>query len=439
MAVFLIPAHAALAGGGDEGLPKKPDRPYTVAVVVAPGHAPIDDASAKALKEVEDSRDDIRKNVARKRKAWFALVDDPARAEILLELKGRGWEKGHGAVLEGKVRVFHLEPIKIIGQGGLDPGDLSFRPWHQAASDMTRRLQVFCQESYDRISKARRMGVRPLAAAANDRGVERLKNDQIDAAVASFDDAIRLAPSFLLPHLNRGLTLSMVWDWRGAAASFDAVIQIDPAHQRAYYYRAQARRELDDLSGARADLDQAIRLDPGHADAWLERATVESRLGDSQAAIADLDRVIALDPTRRGTVLARQGVEWERMGDVPRALAAYEAAVATGHADAAVHYNRGRLLVTRGEEARACSAFARAADLDGKDPVILLQRGICRAKQGQLADAIQDFSECVRLKPDLAVAYYNRGLCYHKQGNGKLARADRARALELDPSITSRN
>jgi tetratricopeptide (TPR) repeat protein len=434
-ALALMALPSALLGGDDKSLPKKPDRPFSVAVVLAPRPAPTGEAEAKALEEVTKSQDDVRENIRDKRKDWFTLVNDPAQADILLELTDRGWEQGHGAVLRGQVRVFHLDAVKIVGQGALAGG---FRYWHQAASDMTGRLQYLCQKSYAMISEARRQGVRPLAVAANDRGVDEMKKDQTAAAIASFDEAIRLAPDYALPHFNRGLALSMRKDWPASRASFDATIRIDPAHQKAYYYRAEGRREQGDLPGARADLDEAIRLDPKHADAWLQRAALLSTLGDDRAAIADLDRVIALDSRRKGAALASQGLAWERLGDTQRALAAYQAAVETGYANAALHYNRGRLLTATGDETRACVAFGVAALLDAKDADILLQRGICRARQGQLAQAIQDFSDGIRLKPDLAAAYYNRGLCYTKQGKTKLAGADRARALQLDPKLAGR-
>ena len=437
-ALVLAALPGTLIGGDDKGLPKKPDRPFALAVVVAPRPAPTNEAEAKATKEINDSQADVQESIRNKRKSWFTLVDDPTRAEILLEIKGRGWEQGHGAVLQGQVRVFHLDAVKIIGQGGLNPNSWSFKYWRDAASDMTGRLQLFCQKSYERISDARRKGVRPLAVVANDRGVDQMKGDQLDAAIASFDEAIRLAPTLALPHFNKGIALSSRKDWPASRACFDAALKIDQGYQKAYYYRAEARREQGDMPGARADLDEAIRLDPKHLDAWLERANLLCKLGENRAAVADFDQVIVLDPKRKGGILARQGQEWERLGDAERALAAYEAAVAAGYSDAAVHYNRGRLLASSGNEARACAAFTLAAVLDAQDPDILLQRGVCRAKQGQLAQAIQDFSECIRLKPELAAAYYNRALCYSKQGKAKLATADRARALKLDPKIASR-
>jgi tetratricopeptide (TPR) repeat protein len=435
LALMLVPA--GLHAGDDKKLPKRPDRPLAVAVRVLekPG-APAPDA--KTQKEIQDSIEDVLGSLRGKRKDWFTVVDDPGQAEILLEIEGRGFEQNHGAVLRGQVRVLNLEPFPIIGQGALNPGGWSFKYWREASGDMAGRLQTYCQKTYDSIVEARKSGFRPIAVAANDRGIALMRKDDAAGALASFDEAIRLAPGFALPHFNRGLVLSIQKDWPGSRAAFDAAVQLDPKYQRALYYRAESRRETGDLPGARADLDEAVRLDPKHADAWYDRGSVLASLGEHKAAIEDYDQAATLAPKLRGKVLARQGQSWERLGDTERALAAYSAAAASGYEDAALHYNRGRLLAAAGDEAKACTAFTAAAGLDAKDPAILFERGVCRAKRGQTAQAIEDFSECIRLSPEMAPAYYNRGLCYTKQGKVKLAAADKARALKLDPKIASR-
>jgi tetratricopeptide (TPR) repeat protein len=428
------PVHAA-----DKKLPKRPDRPMVVAIMAVPPPASARSGDpAKSQKDVEDSIADIKANLEGKRKEWFTLVDDPAQAEIILEIQGRGTEAGHGAVIRGQVRVFQLDPITILGQGGLNPNGLDPRYWRQAASDMAGRLQKFLQATYETIEKARKNGVRPLAVAANDRGVDQMKAHDLTAAIASFDEAIRLAPTYALPLFNRGLALSSRKEWPAASQSFDAAIRLDATNGKAFFYRANARREGGDLAGARSDLDEAVRLDPRDGEARIDRGSVLSQLGEHKAALADFEQVAAVAPKLKGRALARQGAVLEKLGDKAGALAAYDAAVAAGFEEAALHYNRGRLLAAKGDAAASCAAFGSAAALDAKDPDMLFERGTCRANKGLLDQAVVDFSEAVRLKPDMAIAWFNRGICYSRQGKTALARADRARALKLDPGLAAK-
>jgi tetratricopeptide (TPR) repeat protein len=251
LAAVAVLVSSTLLAGDDKKLPKRPDRPLTVAVLVQPRPAPTNEAETKARKEVQDSLGDVRDSFRNKRKDWFTLVDDPAEAEVLLEIEGRGWEQNHGAVLRGTVRVLNQNPFKVIGQGALNPGGWSFKYWREAAGDMTGRLQHYCQQTYAAVQEARLTGVRPLAVAANDRGVDQMRKDDVTGALASFDEAIRLAPGFAMPHFNRALGLSVKKDWAGAVASYDAALKIDPAYRKAHYYRAEARRESGDLAGSR--------------------------------------------------------------------------------------------------------------------------------------------------------------------------------------------
>jgi tetratricopeptide (TPR) repeat protein len=420
------------SGSDDKKLPKQPDHPFSVAVTASPRPTPSTEAETKAAKDVSDSIADLQEHIRNKRKDWFALVTDPAEAEILLEIESRGREAGHGAVLRGRVLVLDIEPSTILGQGALNPNSLNFKDWREAAGDMAGRLQVYCQKSYDRFSAARKRGARPLAVIANDRGVSLLKAGRKEEAKQAFSEAIRLSPGSPVAFFNRGLVNSILLDYETAIADFDAVLRLDPSHAKAHLQRGIAHREHGDLEAARADLTEAIRTNPKDADALVARARTVKRMGDTKAALVDFDEAIRLD-TRPDTLLER-AILLTSMGEADRALADYDAILKMGPGSAAVHYNRGRLLAAKGDP-RACGAFETAVTRDKSDPDSLFERGLCSAKRGELDKAIADFGECVRLKPTMAVAYFNRGLCYGKQNKVKLASADRAQALKLDPSL----
>jgi len=432
----LVAAAALHAGGDDKKLPKKPDRPFTLAVTASPRPAPSNEVEAKEAKEVTDSLADVRKNVQDKRRDWFTLVEDPAQADIILEIKGRGWEKDHGAVVQGRVFVLDMDPTPIIGQGAVNSNSISFSFWREAAGNMTGRLQSFCQKTYDSISAARRRGIRPLGVIENDRGVELFKSGHHDEAKQAFGEAIRLSPASALPHFNRGLLHSTLKDYEHAMADFDATLRIDPSYPKASFYRGMVHRERGELEPARADFTEAIRIDAKNGEAYLSRGGVLKSLGDTKAAVADFDQAVSLGG-RKGEALAQRGSAYQALGESEKALADYDAALAAGPESGALHYNRGLLLAAKGDP-RACGAFSAAVALDKTDLDSLFERGLCSAKHGELERAIADFSECARLRPNMALAYFNRGICYGKQKRVKLASADRARALKLDQGLATK-
>ena len=46
-----------------------------------------------------------------------------------------------------------------------------------------------------------------------------------------------------------------------------------------------------------------------------------------------------------------------------------------------------------------------------------------------------DYDRAIEIRPDYANAYYNRGAAKHKLGNKRGAKADRKRAIELNPAL----
>src|SRR5258708_22118087 len=292
--VLLCLAGSLLAA--DAKGPKTPDRPFALAVIASARPPATAEAAAKEQKEVEDSIADIKGYVQGKYKDWFTLVEDPAQAEIILEIDKRGLESGHGAVLEGHVRVFHLDSVHILGQGGLNPNSLDFRHWRQAASDMAGRLRTFCQATYETISTARKGGVRPLAVIANDRGVDQMRAKNIEGAIASFEEASRIAPTYALPSFNRGLAHSSREEWPAAIQAFDAALRIDSSYPKAYYWRAAARRNVNAPAAAPRRLHPAAPPAPQPPPARPGRGSVPRAPGAHNAPHAPFDPASTLEP-----------------------------------------------------------------------------------------------------------------------------------------------
>jgi tetratricopeptide (TPR) repeat protein len=421
----------------DKKGPKKPDRPFNLAITTPKRPAPTTDDEIKAAKEVSDTLADIEANVRDKRKDWFVLASNPEDAEIILEVDGRAREYGHGAVLHGLAYVLNLKPFPILGQGALQrSGSFGFGDWRDAAGNMIQRLQVVCQAEYDDISAARKKGLKPLAVLQNDRGLGALAAGKTDEAIADFNEAIRIAPSLAKAHANRGIAYSRGKDFEKAVADFDEALRLEPGYPKASLYRGESNQRRGMLEAAKADYDAAIRLDPKSVDAYLARAGVLQPLGDARGAIADLDKAMALGAAK-ADALAQRAISHATLGQKDEALADYDAAIAAGARQMWLYYNRG-LLLKEHNDPKACESFETAASLDRSDPSALFERGLCEAKSGRDDAAIADFTEVIRQRPDKAEAYWNRAICYGKQKKTRAAADDRAKALKLKPELAKK-
>jgi len=123
------------------------------------------------------------------------------------------------------------------------------------------------------------------AALWSNRGNVRVSQNKLTAALADYDEAIRLAPDQPDPYLNRGAALEGMGRWEDAIADYTRVLTIDPDDAPAYNNRGNARAGLGQWEPALEDYQKATALDPKFAFARVNAALVEFQLGNAQEAI----------------------------------------------------------------------------------------------------------------------------------------------------------
>jgi tetratricopeptide (TPR) repeat protein len=252
--------------------------------------------------------------------------------------------------------------------------------------------------------------------------------DAFDAAVADYDEALRLAPDYDLARLRRGATnvnrAILIHD-RGddsrpalerGMADIDEVLRRRPGHVEALRWRGHARlaesaaleaRGLDGrpaLERALADYGEAARLGPSAAMSWIRLGEGRSHLGillarrgadpseALDAAVAAFDEALKRDPTAaeawggRASARINRGLfEAGRGADpVPQYRAAVEDATqAMAHERAPRYFN---------ERGSAYLNWGNAAQAAGEDPSAVYERAIADltlAVQGGAAGSLE--------------------------------------------------
>ncbi|MBZ0301968.1 MAG: tetratricopeptide repeat protein, partial [Anaerolineae bacterium] len=263
------------------------------------------------------------------------------------------------------------------------------------------------------------------------RGLARYALGDLAGAVADYDQAIALSPEYAFNYNNRGGARYAQGDLAGAIADFDRTIALDPDFAYAYYNRGIVRHDQGDLAGAIADYDQAIALDPEYADAYTNRGLARYALGDPEGAIADYDQTIALNPNFAYAYNNRGNARYTQ-GDLEGAIADYDRAIALDPNFADVYYNRGTVHYAQGDLEGAIADYGQAIALDSNYADAYNNRGLARYARGDLDRAIADYDQAIALDPDAADAYNNRANARRVQGdlNGAIADYDRAIALD---------
>ena len=247
------------------------------------------------------------------------------------------------------------------------------------------------------------------SGAFNFRGQIRARLDRIAEALQDFAEAIRIAPDWFSPYMNRAQVNHRDGNPEAALVDYDRAIELQkrrtataPEPESAqilallYCLRGDARFDQFDEDDAETDFDSAIDTDPLAAagylgDMWLRRNKFER-------ALWEFDRLISLSPDNARAHLAR----------------------------GSVHEVLGNL-----EEAE--SDFSVTIHLLGSSGPGLLMRARVRHAQGNEDESLSDLSEFIRLFPEDAVGFYCRFGVYRKQGALAAAFEDLNSAYRLAP------
>src|ERR1041385_8083137 len=133
-------------------------------------------------------------------------------------------------------------------------------------------------------------------------GLERFGRSDIVGAIAEYDRAIGIDPTYADAYFNRGKAKRAAGDLDGAIEDFEMTANLsrDLATNnhditQAYLNRGYIRSNRMDIEGALADFDHAIKYDPNDAEAYFKRGRAFLIMGNAKFAIADFDKSIALD------------------------------------------------------------------------------------------------------------------------------------------------
>jgi tetratricopeptide (TPR) repeat protein len=201
---------------------------------------------------------------------------------------------------------------------------------------------------------------RDQAASYTNRGNGYRDKNDLDRAIADFNEAIRLDPNLAMAFLGRGIAFSDKGDNDRAIADFNEVIRLDPNFARAFTVRGIVFSAKGDLDRAIADLNEAIRLDPEDATAFLGRGVAYRAKGDNDRAIADYSESIRLDPESTRAFQNRASA-YHAKGDNDRAIADFSEAIRLDPKSSQAYFARGRLYLFAGSVEKALADFNQAS------------------------------------------------------------------------------
>lgn len=117
------------------------------------------------------------------------------------------------------------------------------------------------------------------AATFTNRGVLRMRQGKLDAALTDYTASKRISPDSGPTWLNEGAAYILKQDYNSALVALDKAIELNSSDlYAAYYNRALARERTGDVEGAYYDFVKSKELNPDYTatDEQLARFTVKT-------------------------------------------------------------------------------------------------------------------------------------------------------------------
>jgi Flp pilus assembly protein TadD len=167
----------------------------------------------------------------------------------------------------------------------------------------------------------------PNVMALLQQGASQHAAGNLDAAIASYTSALRIAPNSGVAYLNRASSYLYKGNFQAALADANKALELTvPKMDDVYNVRGTAKAGLLDYDGAIADCNRALKIDPKNWLAYNNRANNRLRKGDYAGTLADCNKAISLNS---GSALGyyNRGFAKTNLGDQAGALADWQKAV----------------------------------------------------------------------------------------------------------------
>ena len=117
-----------------------------------------------------------------------------------------------------------------------------------------------------------------------------------EAAIASYEQAVAIKPDLHAAWNNRGTALDDLGRKEEAIASYEQAVAIKPDYHEAWYNRGGALDDLGRKEEAIASYEQAVAIKPDLHEAWERRGVVLMSLGRYEEALQSYDQALQIQP-----------------------------------------------------------------------------------------------------------------------------------------------
>ncbi len=218
---------------------------------------------------------------------------------------------------------------------------------------------------------------------------------------------------------NKGNRLYNSRDWEAALASYEQAIDLDPTFHKAYFRLAKCYKNMGDTDEALKTLDQVLKIKPDYTTAIVEKGNIFRTAAQHDQAEAAYRQAIAYDP--------KADKAWVGLGavlksDRPKeAEKAFQAAIAANPKSSTAHEYLGEFYSEQGRWEDALVPLGKAADLKRRDHRTAWRLAAAYNALGRYTEAQQAAKRSTELKRNFEYAWFEKGIAEKALGNRQAA------------------
>ena len=237
---------------------------------------------------------------------------------------------------------------------------------------------------------------------------------QLEAAVASYQEALRINPQARI-HLNLGITLTHQGKRAEAIHHFREALTLKPGDAEARLNLGAALEAEGEFVEAETCYREMLKHSPASTDALFNLGNVlltTQRLGEAQL---QYQRTLQLNANHAGAH-NNLGLVLATLGQAGPAEASYRNALKHNPKHAGAHKNLGLLLAQDGRMREAGEHFQQSLALKPEQADVQLHLANLLAAEDRLPEAVTHYQAALALAPGVLDAYVNLGGALHVLG-----------------------
>lgn len=197
-------------------------------------------------------------------------------------------------------------------------------------------------------------------------------------------------------HLEQGNEYYGQGDYQAALESYNQAIKLDPLYAKAYYNRGLAYGALNNYQMAIEQYSKSIQISPKSSMVYNNRGIIYYNLKRYQEALVDYDKCLTLSPNN-SVAYNNRAVLYNELGNYEKALSDYNEAISRTPENAWYYNNRGNVYRNLKRYEEAVDDYSKAIYLSPGLAYIYVNRGFAYDALGEIEKAKMDFQSAIRI------------------------------------------